>query len=426
MEVPTLLPSKSALTRPIKVFHFADTHFGVENYGRLDPATGLNTRLLDFSRTLNTAIDAALERGAQLAVFAGDAYKARDPSQTHQREFAKCIRRLTERGVPVVMLTGNHDIPAMRGRAHAMEIYRTLGAAGVHILSAPETMVVETTGGPVQIAALPYLMKGFLLAREEFAGLTVDEAREAIEEKYREHVEALASQCDPALPTVLMGHFWVRGARLSAWQQGYFHSSEPQVDATALAREPFDYVALGHIHRHQDLNPGAYPSVVYSGSPDCIDFGERNEKKGFVMVDLVKGAATWEFVPTQCCRAFLEIDVDADNDTPTETVLEEIGKHDVQGAIVRLTYHLSAEQLPFVREREIKAALAEAFVIVSIRRDVKRDSRLREQVLHDSLDPSAALAHYLDQSERGRKRKDELMRYADALFEELRREESVR
>src|SRR5690349_9813188 len=141
------------MTQPIRVMHFADTHFGVENYGRLDPATGLNTRLIDFKRAVCSAIEVALAEGVQLAVFAGDAYKSRDPSQTHQREFADCIRRLTQAGVPVVMLTGNHDIPNVRGRAHAMEIYRTLGVTNVHIVSRPEILVIETSGGPVQIAA---------------------------------------------------------------------------------------------------------------------------------------------------------------------------------------------------------------------------------------------------------------------------------
>src|SRR4051794_12688068 len=146
------MPEVPRNNAPIRVMHFADTHFGVENYGRLDPATGLNTRLLDFKRSLNKAIDIALERGIDLAVFAGDAYKSRDPSQTHQREFAECIGRLTQRGVSVVMLTGNHDVPNVRGRAHAMEIWRTLGIERVHIVSKPDLVVLETAAGPVQIA----------------------------------------------------------------------------------------------------------------------------------------------------------------------------------------------------------------------------------------------------------------------------------
>jgi len=411
---------------PIRVMHFADTHFGVENYGRLDPATGLNTRLLDFKRSLCTAIEMALEQGVQLAVFAGDAYKSRDPSQTHQREFAECVRRLTEKGVPVVMLTGNHDIPNMRGRAHAMEIWRTLGVTGVHIVSRPDLLVVETSGGPVQIAAMPYLMRGFMLAREEFLGKTTDEVRALMEERYSAALKELAGRCDSSLPTILMGHFWVRDARLSSWQQGYFNVNEPQIDLADLTQPPFDYVALGHIHKHQDLNRGKQPPVVYAGSPDAIDFGERDERKGFVMVELAKGKTTFELVEVEGRRGLIEIEVDAGTETPTETILEAIHRHDLRNAIARLTYRVSPEAVPLVREKELREALAPAFLVVAMRREVARDHRARTKALTESLDPREALVHYLEQSEKGRKRKDELLAYADLLLEELRREEAVK
>ncbi len=411
---------------PIRVMHFADTHFGVETYGRLDPATGLNTRLLDFKEALSRAIEIALDHDVQLAVFAGDAYKGRDPSQTHQREFAHCICRLTERNIPVVMLTGNHDIPNVRGRAHAMEIYRTLGVSNVHIFSRPDLHVVETAGGPVQIAALPYLMRGFMMARDELLGKTVDEVRQKMEQKYAEHLADLASRADRTLPTILLGHFWVRNARLSTWQQSYFNVHEPQVALEDLARPEFDYVALGHIHCHQDLNRGHQPPVVYAGSPDRIDFGERDEPKGFVMVSLKKGDASYEFLPLPDNRAFLEIDVDADNDTPTETIVEAIRGRKLRNAIVRVTYHISSERLPLVREKEIREALTPAFLVVAIRRDVQRDSVSRNRLLTETLDPATALRHYLDQHAKTPQRKEELMVYADALLEELRREEALR
>src|SRR5437763_1157010 len=168
--------------------HFADTHFGVEIYGRLDPATGMSTRLIDFRDTLLRAVDSALESGIHLALFSGDAYKGRDPSQTHQREFALCIRRLTERGIPVVMLTGNHDIPNVRGRANAVEIYRTLGVDKVHVISKPAVITIETAAGAVQVAGMPYLIKSFQMSREEFAGKTGDEIREMMEAKYSEQL----------------------------------------------------------------------------------------------------------------------------------------------------------------------------------------------------------------------------------------------
>ncbi len=61
----------------------------MENYGRVDPVTGLSSRLGDFLRTLNFALDWALENDVHLVVIAGDIFKNRDPTPTVQREFAK-------------------------------------------------------------------------------------------------------------------------------------------------------------------------------------------------------------------------------------------------------------------------------------------------------------------------------------------------
>lgn len=407
----------------IEVMHFADTHFGVETYGRLDPATGINTRLMDFKQSLSDAMHIALARGVQLAVFSGDAYKGRDPSQTHQRAFAECIRLLTEKNIPVVMLTGNHDIPSVRGRAHAVEIFRVLGAKNVHILHKPEIIIVETTGGPVQIAAMPYMMKSSQLAREEYLGKTVEQIRQIMESKYVEYLHMLRDKCVPDVPTMMLGHFWVSDAQLSSWQKAYLNLREPQVSVSALVQDPYDYVAMGHIHKHQLINKNGYPSVVYAGSPDRIDFGEKDEPKGFVLVHLARKQTTWEFIEVPGSRPFVEISVDADTDNPTEKILEAIARHNLDGAIARLTYKISANRQPLIRENEIRDALSPAFMVVAIRREVLREQLTRSNVHTESLDPGMALEFFLDQTEKGRKRKPELMPYAERLFDELRKEE---
>ena len=78
----------------MRIVHFADVHIGVENYARVDPETGLSTRLTDFLATFDEVVSYALENSADLVLFCGDAYKSRDPSQTHQREFATRIAKL--------------------------------------------------------------------------------------------------------------------------------------------------------------------------------------------------------------------------------------------------------------------------------------------------------------------------------------------
>src|SRR3989442_9139683 len=96
---------------PLRIAHIADTHIGMENYGRINPETGLNQRLHDFLGSLDQAIDGAIEANVDLVVFAVDIYKNRDPTPTHQREFARRIYRLSSAGINVVIVVGNHVIP---------------------------------------------------------------------------------------------------------------------------------------------------------------------------------------------------------------------------------------------------------------------------------------------------------------------------
>ena len=154
----------------MQILHFSDVHIGVENYGRTDPDTGLSTRLLDFLRTLDECVDYAIDKQVDIVVFAGDAYKSREPSQTHQREFAKRVARLSVAGVPVFLLTGNHDMPHIAGKATALEIFRTLEVPNVVIGDSLKTYVVETRSGPVQIVALPWIRRSQFLARDDIRG----------------------------------------------------------------------------------------------------------------------------------------------------------------------------------------------------------------------------------------------------------------
>jgi exonuclease SbcD len=96
-----------------------------------------------------------------------------------------------------------------------------------------------------------------------------------------------------------------------------------------LADPAWDYVALGHIHKHQELNQGQRPPIVYPGSLERIDFGEEGERKGFVMVQLERGRADWEFIPVNA-RRFLTIRLDVtQSDDPMTDILDELEQHRV-------------------------------------------------------------------------------------------------
>ncbi len=414
--------------------HFADVHLGVETLGRLNPETGLNTRLEDFTNTLNQAIDRALDADVDLALFAGDAYKARDPNQTHQRSFAAAMKRLTDAGIPVVMLIGNHDIPNSRGRAHALEIYGLLGGptSGVQIISKPDTIEVETRKGSVLVAGMPYLVRSRVVSQDETRGKTVEEVAHLIQDKYASYIADLAREVAifPEHIALLMGHFTVADARVG-WQNFLLNANEPQVPVEAITLSqggvsPWDYVAMGHVHKHQEMNRGNEPPVIYPGSIDRIDFNERGEEKGLVLADVRKGRAKWRHVALET-RRFVQVDADAgDADDPTAAILAELDRYPLLDSVVKVNYKVASDKAMLVRVDEIRKRLSAAHVVVSLQRDMPQgEGVIRVNGMTETMTPELALTKYLDAQPRLASRREELMNTARGLFERLAHEESL-
>jgi exonuclease SbcD len=200
----------------LKILHFADLHLGVESYGRIDPATGLSSRLLDFLSALDQVVDYARENKVDLVLFCGDVYKSREPSQTQQREFARRIRSLSSSNIPILLLTGNHDLPNAIGRATTTEIFDTLAVENVFISNRPDIYRISTSSGIVQIVTLPWLRRSALLSTEEAKNLTFDQINQIAQEKLTNIIAANIPKLDPDVPSILAAHVWVFGAEVGS------------------------------------------------------------------------------------------------------------------------------------------------------------------------------------------------------------------
>jgi exonuclease SbcD len=178
-------------------------------------------------------------------------------------------------------------------------------------------------------------------------------------------------------------------------------------------------VALGHIHKHQELNKGQRPPIVYPGSLERIDFGEEGERKGFVMVELERGRANWEFIPVDA-RPFVTIRVDVtSSDDPMTQLLDELAEQRVDEAIVRLFIKATEAQEILLDDRSIRQALKRAGHVASIVHDIDRSQRQRlGGVSAEELTPREALELYLDAKGVPEARKEVLLRYADSIFRE--------
>lgn len=377
------------MSGPIRVLHFADLHIGMENYGQLDPETGLNRRVMDFLERLDFLVDYAIEHKADLVLFAGDAFRTRTPSPTHQREFARRVRRLSEAKISTVLLLGNHDVSIMAQRASSVEIFDTLAVDYVNVVSQPDLLRIETPNGPVQVAGMPYPVRQRLLTREQFRHLSQEALDRTVTDTIVTLLNKLAQDIDPSIPAILMGHFSVAGAHWGS-ERNIMIGRDVTVPLSALADPVWDYVALGHIHQHQSLNSESHPPVIYAGSLERVDFGEENQSKGFYWIKLQRGKAEWRYIKVPA-RPFHTIRVDVrDVSNPLETVQDVVFKHKLEGTVARLVVQMTPEQEPHLRDKDFSSMLADAF-FAQINREVDRSGRDRL----DGLEPEAMTPEHL-------------------------------
>lgn len=408
----------------VKLLHFADVHIGNENYGRLHPETGLSTRVMDFLHSMDAMIAHAIdEEDIDLAIFAGDAFKSRSPNPTFQREFAWRIQDLADH-CPVVLLVGNHDLPVNIRKASSIEIYETLNVPNVVVGRQNKVHYLETKAGPVAVATVPYPVRARLMEAEmqDVVWRTIADLDEKLQAYLELIIRDLAQEADSFDgPRILTGHFTVLGAMMGS-ERHVMLGRDVQILLSSVADPAWDYVALGHIHKHQNLTAGqeGLPPVVYSGSIERIDFGEEGDPKGYIIADVQRGQTDWEFIEVEA-RPFLTLRVDVRQSTrPTQKVLQEIDQHDVRDTVVRVIIETDAETDALLQVNAIEKALVEAgaSVVAAIHREVERPARARLGPTPEGLSPLELLERYFQSKDVPLQRIDHLLEAAQALFEE--------
>lgn len=414
-------------SNPIPIMHLADIHFGMENHGSLNPRTGMHSRLEDFSRSLNQAITAAIEEPVDLVVFAGDAYKRNAPSPTEQREFVKAFCRLADAKIPTVMISGNHDIPVMHGKAASIDIFRTLRPGFFHVYinrptfgDANPPLILETPNGPIAVCAFPYFSPSYLLAYDEFKGLSYEELQARYESFFLEVIKGMPKQVPDDIPRILVAHLTVYGATLGGYRGTTIKSDDVQVLPANLVSAGYDYVALGHIHKYQNLSPNDTIPVVYPGSIDRVDFGERDEDKGYIIAKVSRGKSTYRFesLPVRDC---IQIRVEPDEgEDLTEAILAGIAAQPIDDAIVRVTFVASDADVTTLDMKRIHEALRPAHYKAGFVRIPKETSSTRRTTtMNSEVKLRDALLAYIAGHE-------DLKADTDALLEKARRiEETV-
>jgi len=297
----------------------------------------------------------------------------------------------------------------------------------VYISNKPDIYRIPTNNGTVQVVSLPWLRRSAVLSqlsKEDTKNLSFDQINQRAQQILTDIIATHTANLDPTLPSILAAHVWVSGATLGS-EKSMTIGQEHALLLSNVANPAFDYIALGHIHRHQVLN--TEPPVVYAGSLERVDFGEEDDDKGFYLVEIESDGdtgrrkASFDFHKVEG-RRFLTINVDIESqDTdPTSTVLKAIAEQEarVKDGIVRLQISLPAELEGQIRDNDLRSALTEAHYF-NIARDIKRESRLRlGKWSAEEITPIDALKAYLEAKKTPPERARVLLEYGEKLIQE--------
>ena len=401
----------------MKLLHFADAHIDMANYGRHDPETGLPLRVLDFLKSLDTIIEAAVTEKVDLVIFAGDAYRDRSPAPTFQREWGKRIIRLSKAGIRTLLLVGNHDLSPALGRANAIQEFETLDIPHVTVLAKPIFLSADELGLPVQVIAIPWISRSGLMAATD-AG--PDEVFTSIEERLTDLVNLWLEKADQSLPVILTAHASVQGAKFGS-ERTVMLGSDLVLPGSLVRDSRLDYVALGHIHKPQDLNENAHPPVIYPGSIERVDFGESGDDKFFVLANIARGRTEVQWCKLENIRPFIDRRItlkSAENVTETlKSALPEM--EELAGAIVRLTVEYIREWDILIDEPALRRHAEAAFEFHLIKHPrIEARIRLPANQTVSSLSPLELLGQYWRANHVENEMIDGLQKTAKEIIEE--------
>lgn len=269
----------------MKFLHLADLHLGkrVNGFSMLEDQAYILRQIL-------TILDDERPDGV---LIAGDVYDKPVPPTEAVELLDGFLTELCARGVPVLLISGNHDSPerlAFGGRV--------MDSCGVHIApvygGTVAPVVLRDEFGPVSVWLLPFLKPAHV--RRWFPDAQIESYTDAV-------AEAIAHMdIDKSTRNVLVTHQFVTGGARSGSEELSVGGTD-NVDSRVLA--PFDYVALGHLHGAQQIDR---PTIRYAGSPLKYSFSEASQRKSATIVTLgEKGAVDVRTVPLTPLRDLREI-----------------------------------------------------------------------------------------------------------------------
>lgn len=287
----------------MRLVHFSDTHLGFSEYNRTDPQTGLNQREQDVYQAWEQAIALILSLRPDLVLHAGDLFHTPRPNNRAIRVALEGIQKISDAGIPMVIVSGNHETPRIRSTGSIFESLALFRNVLPVYESRYECHVIQS----VAIHCLPHC---------------------SLSEELEEAVHAV-TRCERAAHQVLVTH--------GAWSGGSYGMGEfneqrlPDLDATAAG--PFDYIALGHYHQPLAIRE----HIRYSGSTERTSLSQSDHPCGLLEVDLSSGKKNFHELTTRPMLRLPALECRKLSTADIYQQVERMSRTCPDGAVVQLT-----------------------------------------------------------------------------------------
>ena len=267
----------------MRILHTSDWHVGKLLRGR--------SRIDGHRAVLTEIAEIAARERVDLVLVVGDLYESAAPPPEAVATVYDALLALRASGAHVVVVGGNHDQQAALDAV--APVFARTGVTVLGLPSTPADAVVDVAGA--RLALLPWVSQRWAVKSEQLMDATAAEASQFYAARVARLLGWLSESFATDTINIVAAHCMVRGGVLGGGERDAQLIDEYAVPAAAFPAAA-NYVALGHLHRTQQL-PGAAP-IWYSGSPIQVDFGEENDTKQVLLVDIPEhGAAKVTPIP---------------------------------------------------------------------------------------------------------------------------------
>lgn len=330
-----------------KIVFVSDTHFGCSRYSIVDTKTGLPSRLLDYQRSFAQVVDYAINNDIKTIFHCGDVFHRNIPTPTEEVSLLTELQKLEDAKINTHIINGNHDYNYSSGRSHATGVIKAAPWNHIHVWDNPGIVTANNIDfhlipypHPLKLIETPptYSYKKVILCHAHFSGATVGAES-----------------------------FMVAGG---------------VPETTGI--EGVELIISGHIHKHQEIKRTNY-KIVYVGSMERSDFAERDEVKGFLVLN--PEDLSYEQIPIKT-REFVQFNFNS----PSEVKVDR----DVTDKIVKVRIKCKESEVKMIDISSLRESLKSAHFISSIEREVEREKRVRSETITEKISPADAFKQYLD------------------------------